>query len=149
MAVGGEAVDDPAADELGRHLLDVQPVVAEQRADVDLQQRAVLDQRPQPLMAAGRAIGVREQQAVAELREPLGGGREVVVEAVERALEQEPVGVLGTLRDQVQLALGEEERVLVRELAAGMQADVQALGVDRALRDGAALGELGEDDVVV
>ena len=82
-----------------------------------------------------------EQQAVAEGGEPLDGGVERVVEALERALEQQPRRVARALGDQLQLAVVELQRVLVRELAALVQAHSQALGVDRALGCVAVIGE--------
>ena len=70
-----------------------------------------------------------------------------MVEAGERALEQQPRRVRGALGDQLQLVLVELERVLVGELAAGMQADVEAVRVEHALGGLAAAGELVDVDV--
>ena len=52
------------------------------------------------------ALGVGEQQAVAEAGQAGDGGVEDVVEALERALEQQPRRVLRALGDQRELALG-------------------------------------------
>ena len=78
-------------------------MVAEQAGHVDLQQRAVLDVRLEPVEVAGGALGVGEQQAVAEAGQAGDGGVEDVVEALERALEQQPRRVLGALGDQREL----------------------------------------------
>src|SRR4051794_40275946 len=144
MPVGGEAVGEPAAHEVGGKLLDVKPVVAEQRADVDLQQGALLEQRPQVLMAVGGALGVGEQEAEAELREAFGGGDEVLVDTRERALEQQPARAGGALGDVAELLAREQQRVVMRELAAGVQAHAEPLGADRPLGFLATGRELGE-----
>ena len=78
-----------------------------------------------------------DQQPIAESGETLDGRVERVVEALERALEQQPGRVTRALGDQFEVAVVEVQRIDVREFPAGVQAHVEALGVDRALRLGA------------
>ena len=95
----------------------------------------------------GGALGVRQQQSVAEVGQARHGGVEHVVEAAERALEQQPRRVRGALGDQRELVVVELQRVLVGELAAGVQAHLEAVGVERALGRRATVGELVQRDV--
>ncbi len=96
---------------------------------------------PQRLDRAGDALRVGEHEAVAEAAQARDRLVEALVEALERAFEEQPRRVRGTLGDVGEVVLGALERVLVGELAALVQADVQALGVDRGLDFGAAGGQ--------
>jgi len=91
-------------------------------------------------------LRVREQQAVPEGGEALDGRVELVVEPAERALEQQPLRVPGALGDQLQLTVVQRERVLVGELAARVQCDLQALGADGLLELLPAAVELEDVD---
>ena len=146
MRVRGEAVGEPAAHQPGRDLPRARAVVAEQRGDVDLQQRAGFEVRVEPVERAGGALGVGEQQAVAEAGRRATAASKTWSRPANGHSSSSHGACVRALGDQLELALVELQRVLVGELAAGMQADGQPVGVEHALGLGAAVGELVEVD---
>ena len=137
VAVGGEAPDELLAQQPHGPRVGGRAVAAEQRGGVDLQQGAAGGERAQAAVRAvdhGGALRVGEQDAVAVLPQPLGGPHDVVVEARERALEQQPAAAVRALGDQLEVVGAEPQRVLVRELAAAVQPHADPALIERALR---------------
>src|SRR6478735_6520827 len=100
VCIARETEGAALADEPGAGLARLRTVFAEEARDVDLQQRAVLDVWLEPVERAADSLRMGEEEAVAEAREPGDGGVEDVIEPGERAFEEEPARVLGTLGDQ-------------------------------------------------
>jgi hypothetical protein len=125
-------------------------VATEQRGDVDLQQRAVLDHRPQPpeplLEQARGALGMGDQHAEPVPAHVSPGGEERRVDAVERHLEQHPARARRALGDHGKLFAAEVGCVVGKDLAARVQPQVDARGVDRRLERACALRDRRHGD---
>jgi hypothetical protein len=113
-------------------------VAAEQRGDVDLQQRAGLDRRAQPpqpvLEQAGGAFGMRDQQPEAVAAHVAPGRQERRVDPAEGHLEQHPPRAARPVGDRVELRVAEPGGAAREDLAARLQAEADARRVERGLQ---------------
>ena len=125
--------------------LGVRAVAAGQRLGVDLGERALAKLAPQPGRAVedgvGAALGMGDHHAEAAVAQLGGRQVEVLADALEGRLDQQPAAVRRALGDRLQLELGEAPDHVVAELAAAAHADRDALGVDRGLKLLHALAE--------
>ena len=126
---------------------------AEQRADVDLQQRARGELGPEQFVPAGEeafgALGVGDEEAEAGFADVPAGGQPLRVDAGERDLEQDPARAPRAVRDQVEVVRRERGRAERMDLAAGMQEQLDARGGDRGLQRSRALGDRRDVERVV
>ena len=134
MAVGGDHVGEAAAQQVHRGLLDCEPVVAEQRADVDLgdgaRRRAASaaprrpPASPAPAARSGWAITAPKPRAASAAQ----SASELVVEAAERAPRRAASGCrAGPARSGRARRRCSVARVARVELAAGAHAHADAV----------------------
>ena len=123
VAVGGQHVGVAVADQLDGTGTRLGALAAEQRAHVDLQQRArgeLVAQHPVPAAEEPeRALGVPDQQPEALVADVGAGGEERLVDARERDLEQDPARAGRAVGDDVELVRAERRRAAGEDLPAG------------------------------
>ena len=144
VPVGRQDVGEAVADQLDRAGVRLGSLAAEQRAHVDLQQRAGGDLLLQHRVAvADEAVGplrVRDHEAEAALADVPAGVEERGIDAGERHLEQHPAGAARAVGDDVELLRAQRGRALGVDLAAGVEVEVDAGGVERGLQRARAPG---------
>ena len=142
MGVGGDRRDEAVGEQVPGGGLDLVAVGADERHRVELGERAggqlaaqagaVVEQR------VGAALGVGDQHAEAAGAQLAGGGMEVVADALEGRLDQQPAGAGRAVGDRLQLVLAEPADHVVSELAAAVQLERDPLG-------GEACAQLGHE----
>ena len=145
VPVGRQHVGEAVADELDRPGVRLGTLAAEQRAHVDLQERTGGDLLLEHLVAAGEEAGgalrVRDHEREAVVADVPAGGEEGRVDARERHLEQHPAGAGRAVGDHVELGRAERGRAVGVDLAARVDAQLDAGGVELRLERARALGD--------
>ena len=136
VPVRGDHVGEAASQQRHGRLLDLEAVVAEQRADVHLRHRSGREQPPQRLVAGGRAdpagaLGVCQHDPEAARGDRRAVGLVGLVDAAEGRLDQQPAAAGRALRDQLELGVRELVGVARVELAAGTHAHTNAVAFEQ------------------
>jgi hypothetical protein len=141
----GRERDRVAARQVSTRVAGGAPVTAEQRRRVHLEHRARREFAAQPAVVVEhprRALRMCEHRREAAVAQLVCGHGELLVDAAERRLDQEPAGAWRTVRDRVELALVEPPDHVGPELGADAQGDRDPRRVDMPLELAHALGQV-------